>query len=69
MTENDNMPIADLGYNKEAINKRAIDILNEVLSGQSAKSKNELIKEALRALKNLVIIDRFLVVRKDKKYG
>ena len=52
MTENDNMTIADLGYNKEAINKRAIDILNEALSGQSAKSKNELIKEALRALKN-----------------
>ena len=51
MTDNDNMPIADLGYNKEAINKRAIDILNEALSGQSAKSKNELIKEALRALK------------------
>ena len=33
MTDNDNMPIADLGYNKEVINKRVIDILNEALSG------------------------------------
>jgi hypothetical protein len=31
--------------------ERAIEILEEALSGQSAKSKNELIKDAIRVLK------------------
>ncbi len=32
--------------------ERAIEVLNEALSGYSGKSKNTLIKEAIRILKN-----------------
>lgn len=39
------------GQNFDSKAKRAIEILNEALSGSSPKSKNELIREAIRALK------------------